>query len=101
MMRDIELQKFETFEEEVQCLENCRVMYECMYHRDGEFEAEYGDTSVDEKLNIMESFVRVTPMSIKRLTRAAKWCSYVTAVTLTKTMRVCIPGCSPCCRIWK
>jgi hypothetical protein len=64
MMRDIELQKFDTFEEEVQCVENCRVRDECMYHQDVEFEAEYGDTSVDEKLAIMESFVRVTPMPI-------------------------------------
>ena len=65
MMRDVEKLKFETFEEEVQCVEDCRVMYECMYHRDGEFDAEYGDMSVEDKLDIMESFVRVTPMPIK------------------------------------
>ncbi len=88
MMLDIELQKFETFEEEVQCVENCRVRDECMYHQDGEFEAEYGDTSVDEKSHQCPS-------------RVAKWCSYVTAETLTKTMGVCIPGCSRCCGIWK
>ncbi len=52
-------------QEEVQCVEHCRVMYECMYHRDGGFEADYGDTSVEEKLEIMEGFVRVTPMPIK------------------------------------
>ncbi len=46
-------------------MENCRVMYECMYHREDESEADYGDTSVEEKLYIMESFVRVTPMPIK------------------------------------
>jgi hypothetical protein len=40
-------------------------MYECLYHRDGEFDAEYGDMSVEDKLDIMESFVRVTPMPIK------------------------------------
>jgi hypothetical protein len=65
MMRQLDLQKFETFEEEVQCVESCRVVYECMYHRDGNFEADYGETSVEEKLEIMESFVRVTPMPIK------------------------------------
>ena len=46
MMRQLDLQKFETFEEEVQCVEDCRVMYECLYHRDGEFDADYGDTSL-------------------------------------------------------
>ncbi len=35
------------------------------YHRDGNFEADYKETSVEEKLEIMESFVRVTPMPIK------------------------------------
>ncbi len=41
-------------------------MYECMYHRKGEFDAEYGAMSVEDKLDIMDSFVRVTPMPIKR-----------------------------------
>jgi hypothetical protein len=38
MMWHLDLRKFETFEE-VQCVEDCRVMYasECLYHRDGNF----------------------------------------------------------------
>ncbi len=40
-------------------------MYECMYHRDGNFDADYGVMSVEDKLEIMESFVRVTPMPSK------------------------------------
>jgi hypothetical protein len=40
-------------------------MYECRYHQDGDFDADYGDTSVEDKLEIMESFVHVTPMPIK------------------------------------
>ncbi len=31
----------------------------------GNFDADYGDMSVEDKLDIMESFVCVTPMSIK------------------------------------
>ncbi len=44
-------------------------MYECKYHREGELDSEYGELSVEDKLDIMpvESFVSlsVTPMSIK------------------------------------
>jgi hypothetical protein len=65
IMQHVDLQKFRSFEEEVQCVEDCRVMYECMYHRDGDFNANYGAMSVDDKLEIMKSFVRVTPMPIK------------------------------------
>ncbi len=65
MMQHLDLQKFPSFELAVQCVEDCRVMYECMYHRDGNFDADYGDMSVEDKLEIMESFVRVTPMPIK------------------------------------
>ncbi len=43
---------------------------------------------------------RVSYVSHQCPSRAAKWCSYVTVVTLT-TMGVCIPGCSECCGIWK
>jgi hypothetical protein len=46
-------------------VEDCRVMYDCLYHQDGNFDADYGDMSVEDKLKIMESFVRVTPMPIK------------------------------------
>jgi hypothetical protein len=46
-------------------VEDCQGMYECMYHREGIFNADYGDMSVEDKLDIMESFVRVTPMPIK------------------------------------
>ncbi len=45
-------------------MDDCRVMYEYFYHRDGNFDAYYGDMSVEEKLEIM-GFVRVTPMPIK------------------------------------
>jgi hypothetical protein len=65
MMRDVETLKFETFEEEVKCVEDCRVMYECMYHREDDFDTEFGETSVEDKLDNVESFVRVTPMPIK------------------------------------
>jgi hypothetical protein len=63
MMRHLDLQKFDTFEEEEACVEDCRVM--CLYHQDGNFDADYGDMSVEDKLELMESFVRVTSMSIK------------------------------------
>ncbi len=46
-------------------MEDCRVMYECMYHREDDFDAEFGETSVEDKLDIVESFVRATPMPIK------------------------------------
>jgi hypothetical protein len=36
-----------------------------MYHREGDLDGEYGETTVEDKLDIMESFVRVTPMPIK------------------------------------
>jgi hypothetical protein len=45
-------------------VEDCRVMYECLYHRDGNFD-DYGDMSEEDKPEIMESFVLVTPMPIK------------------------------------
>jgi hypothetical protein len=47
-------------------VEDCRVMYDCLYHQDGNFNADYGDMSVEDKLEIMESIVRITPMPIKR-----------------------------------
>jgi hypothetical protein len=65
MMRDVENMRFETFAEEDKCVEDCRVMYECMYHRECDLDAQYGETSVEDKLDVMESFVRVTPMPIK------------------------------------
>ena len=42
-------------------MEDCRVMYECMYHSEDDFDAEFGETSGEDKLDIVESFVRVTP----------------------------------------
>jgi hypothetical protein len=65
MMRDVENNHFETFAEDEKCVEDCRVMYECMYHHEDDLDAEYGATSLEDKLDIMESFVRVTPMPIK------------------------------------
>ncbi len=58
MMRHVEVQEFRTFEEEETCVEHCRLLYECLYHRDDNFDADYGDMSVEHKLEIMESFVR-------------------------------------------
>ena len=65
MMRDVENNHFSSFEEEETCVGDCRVLYECMYHREDQLDAEYGETSLEDKLDIMESFVRVTPMPIK------------------------------------
>jgi hypothetical protein len=39
---------------------------EDLYHRNGHFDADCGDMTVEDKLDFMESFVRVTPMAIKR-----------------------------------
>jgi hypothetical protein len=41
-------------------------MYDCLYHWDGNVNADYGDMSVEDKLEIMDSFLCVTPMPIKR-----------------------------------
>ncbi len=57
-------------------MEDSRVMYDCLYHRDGNFDADYGDMSVEDK--------RVSYMSNRCPSRAVKWCSSVTAVSLTK-----------------
>ncbi len=88
MMRQLDLQKFPSFEVKVQCVEDCRVIYACMYHRDGNFDADYGDLSVEDKLEIMESFVPVTPMPIK----TGEIVFLCNCVTLTVTMRVGIQG---------
>jgi hypothetical protein len=65
MMRHVEVQNFGSFEEEVTYVEECRSLYDGLYHRNGNFDAEYGDMTVEDKLDIMESFVRVTPMPVK------------------------------------
>ncbi len=65
MMRDVENNHFETFEEDEKFVEDTRNMFECMYHSEDKLDAEYGETSLEDKLDIMESFVRVTPMPIK------------------------------------
>ncbi len=65
MMRDVENNRFSTFEEEETCVGDCRVLYECMYHREDQLDAEYGETTLEDKLDTMESFVRVIPMPIK------------------------------------
>ncbi len=44
---------------------HARSLYEGLYHRNGQFDADYGDMTVEDKLDIMESFVRVTPMPIR------------------------------------
>jgi hypothetical protein len=85
LMRHSEVQKFDTVQEEEACLEECRILYDCLYHRNGNFCADYRDMRVEDKLDIMESFVRVTPMP-------AKWCFSVTVVRLTVTMGVSIQG---------
>jgi len=36
-----------------------------MYHREDQLDADYGATTLEDKLDTMESFVRVTPMPIK------------------------------------
>jgi hypothetical protein len=78
LMRHIEVEKFDTVEEEEACVEDCRVMYDCLYHRDGNFNADYGDMSVEDTLRLW----RVSYVSHSCLSRAAKWCSSVTVVTL-------------------
>ncbi len=65
MIRHIDLQNFDTFEEEDTYVEDCRVVYDCLYHRAGNFDAYYGDMTVEDRLDIMDSFVRVTLMPIK------------------------------------
>ncbi len=94
LLRHIEVQKFETVEEEEACLEKCRILCNCLYHRIGNFDANYGDMSVEDKLDFMESYV-----SHRCLSRAAKWCSSVTVVMLTVTLGVSIQGWSSCCGI--
>ncbi len=61
----VEKQKFETFEEVETCVDECQILYDCLYHRNGNFDADYGDLSVEDKLDIMESFVRVMPIPLK------------------------------------
>ncbi len=65
MMRHVEIQRFPSFYEEVTCVDECRLLYEGLYQRNGQFDADYGDMTVEDKLDIMENFVRVTPMPIK------------------------------------
>ncbi len=65
LMRHVEMQKFDTNEEEEAYVEECRIQYDCLYHRNGNFDADYGDMRVEDKLNIMASFVHVTPMPVK------------------------------------
>ncbi len=65
LMRHIKVEKFDTVEEEEACVEDCRVMFDCLYHQDGNFNANYGER--DEcggQSEIMERFVRVTLMPI-------------------------------------
>jgi hypothetical protein len=56
---------FESYEEVEQAVHEHRVQYECLYHRTDTFDAEYGDKTVEDKLEIMENFVRVTPIPVK------------------------------------
>jgi len=65
MMRDVENNHFPSFEEDVKFVDDTRNMFQCMYHHPETLDAEYGETSLDEKFDIMDSFVRVTPMPIK------------------------------------
>jgi hypothetical protein len=46
-------------------VEECCSLYESLYRRNGHFDADYGDMTVEDKLDIVESFVRVTPMPIR------------------------------------
>ncbi len=61
----VEVQKFDTVEEKEACVQEYDILCDCWYHRNGNFDADYGDISVEDKLDIMENFVRVTPMPIK------------------------------------
>ena len=65
MMRDIENNHFPSFEEDVKFVDDTRNMFQCLYHHPETLDAEYGETSLEEKLDLMDSFVRVTPMPIK------------------------------------
>jgi hypothetical protein len=56
---------FESYEQVEKAVSEQRVQYECLYHRTDTFDAEYSDKTVEDKLEIMESFVRVTPMPVK------------------------------------
>jgi hypothetical protein len=69
-----------------------RSLYEGLYHRKGNFDADYGDMTVEDKLDIMDIFVRVTPMPIK----SGEMVFLCTVATLTVTMDVNIQGCCPC-----
>ncbi len=67
LMRHVEVQKFDIVGEEEACVEEsrCRILYDCLCHRIGYFDADYGDMSVEDKqLDIMEGFIRVTPMPV-------------------------------------
>ncbi len=85
MMRHVEVQRFPPFEEEVTCVAECHSLYEGLYHRNGNFDADYGDMTVEESRS-------VTPMPIKRRNGFV----FVTVVTLTVTMDVNLQGCCPC-----
>jgi hypothetical protein len=56
---------FTSYEEVEEAVSEHRVQYECLYHRTDTFDAEYGDKTVEDKLEIMENFVRVTPMPVR------------------------------------
>jgi hypothetical protein len=62
LMRHVEVQKFDIVGEEEACVEECSILYDCLYNRIGNFNADYRDMSVEDKLDIMEGFIRVTPM---------------------------------------
>jgi hypothetical protein len=35
LMHHVEVQKFDTVEEEEECVEECRILYDCLIHRNG------------------------------------------------------------------
>ncbi len=56
---------FESYEEVDKAVHDHRVQYECVYPCNDTFDAEYGDKTVEDKLEITENFVRVTPMPVR------------------------------------
>jgi hypothetical protein len=56
---------FESYDEAEEAVQQYRVQYECLYHRNDTFDAEYGDKTVEDKLEIMKNFICVTSMPVR------------------------------------
>jgi hypothetical protein len=92
LINHVELQKFKTEKEEETCVDECRILHDCLYNRNDNVDAAYGDMT-ERLLDTMESFVSVTPMPVMR-GEMVFLCNCGYAVIIT--MRVNIQGCSPC-----